>query len=261
MQRAAIRKTTAALVALLAVGALALTVREVVGSDHVDTAEVELSPALDLNDVYAFPGSEDDRIVLVMTVGSPISRMSEPRFDGNALYQFRVDNSGDAVEDLVIQVLFDDMSDGTQQVHVLGPAAPPATGMNSSLVDSEAVSGTLGETFTAGDMQVFAGERVDPFYLDFEQVVRILPDRRPATFLNDISEIGRATAFRPDQAECNEDGDITGDAGPFDPNHGCAQNLFTGARTLAIVIELPESALNAPAGSDGSIGIWSTISR
>lgn len=261
MRSAAIRRTTTALAALAAVGALALTVEEVIGSDHVDTAEVELSPALDLNDVYVFPGSSDDRIVMVMNVGSPISRLAEPRFDGNALYQFRVDNTGDAVEDLVIQVLFDDMEDGTQQVHVMGPAAPPATGMVSRLLEVTAASGTLGQAFTAGDMQVFAGPRLDPFYIDFEQVVRILPDRRPATFLNDTTALGRAMAFRPDASECNAEGQVTGDAGPFDSDHGCAQNLFTGASTLSIVIELPESALGAPAGTDGMIGIWTTISR
>lgn len=261
MRRALPHWTARALAGAAAVLAIALVAKESVGSDHVDTAEVELSPALDLNDVYVFPGSSDDRIVLVMDVGSPIARLPQPAFDGNALYQFKIDNSGDAVEDLVIQVLFDDMSDGSQRINVLGPAAPADTGMKSRLIESPLVQGNTGEAFSSGDMQVFAGPRLDPFYIDFEQVVRILPDRRPATFLNDTSQLGRASAFRPAPSECDASGEVTGQPGPFDPDHGCAQNLFAGARTLSIVLELPESALGVPSGADASIGIWATISR
>ncbi len=37
-----------------------------IGSDHQDTAEVEMNPKMDMTDVYAFPGSAPGRIVLVM---------------------------------------------------------------------------------------------------------------------------------------------------------------------------------------------------
>ena len=250
-----------ALATLVASGAVALLARESMSSDHVDTAEVELSPALDLNDVYVFPGSTSDRIVLVMDVASPLERLTEPEFDGTAVYQFNVDNTGDAVEDLVIQVLFDDMTDGTQEVSVLGPAAPVTTGMLVRLVEGPVVQGTMGESFTQGSMQVFTGARLDPFYIDFEQFVRILPDRRPYTFLNDTASLGRASAFRPATSECGSGGAVTGNAGPFDPAHGCAQNLFAGLHTLSVVIEMPESMLGVPSGADGKIGVWATIAR
>lgn len=261
MRRKRVSRQSVVVAMLMATGALALFARESMSSDHVDTAEVELSPALDLNDVYVFPGSTADRIVLVMDVASPIERMAEPKFDGNAVYQFNIDNSGDAVEDLVIQVLFDDMTDGTQRVSVLGPEAPVQTGMQVRLVSGPLVEGDVGESITSGTMQVFTGPRLDPFYIDFEQFVRILPDRRPYTFLNDTASLGRATAFRPAPSECGGGNEVTGDPGPFDPNHGCAQNLFAGLHTLSVVIELPESALGVPAGADGQIGVWTTIAR
>ena len=261
MSRVRVSRHGVVVATLVASGAVALFARESMSSDHVDTAEVELSPALDLNDVYVFPGSTDDRIVLVMDVGSPIERMSSPQFDGNAVYQFNIDNTGDAVEDLVIQVLFDDMTDGTQRVNVLGPAAPVQTGMQVRLVSEPVAEGQVGESFTSGTMQVFSGPRLDPFYIDFEQFVRILPDRRPYTFLNDTASLGSATAFRPAPSECGAGNEVTGDAGPFDPDHGCAENLFAGMHTLAVVIELPESALGVPAGADGKIGVWTTIAR
>ena len=42
-------------------------------SDHQDTPEVELNPRMDINDVYAFPGSTSDRVALVLTTSSPLS--------------------------------------------------------------------------------------------------------------------------------------------------------------------------------------------
>ena len=47
---------------VLAAGLLALTgvagaAGLAIGSDHQDTAEVEMNPKLDMTDVYAFPGS------------------------------------------------------------------------------------------------------------------------------------------------------------------------------------------------------------
>lgn len=239
------RATLSAVLALAVAGGAVATLS---ASDHVDTAEVELSPRLDLNDVYAFPGSSDGRIVLVMNVASPISRLGATgaRFDANALYQFKVDNTGDGVEDRVIQVLFDDMTSGTQRVNVLGPAAPADTGQVNRLIPASGtvLQGDLGTAFgSASAMQVFAGPRKDPFYLDFEQFVKILPDRRPATFLTNPPSASRFRGPAPD---------FTGET---------PVNFFDGANTLSIIIELPESALGVAAGADAKIGLWATIAR
>lgn len=241
--------TRAAAVAIAALVLGGVVAGSVVASDHVDTAEVELSPRLDLNDVYVFPGSSDSRIVLVMDVASPISRLGATgaRFDPNALYQFKIDNTGDAVEDRVIQILFDDMTDGTQRVNVIGPVAPSDTGQRNRMVavtSSNLLQGTLGTAFgSATSMQVFAGPRQDPFYLDFEQFVKILPDRRPATFLTNPGSASRFRGPAPD---------FTGET---------PVNFFAGANTLSIVIELPESALGIGTAADAKTGIWATIAR
>ncbi|HEY0037356.1 MAG TPA: DUF4331 family protein, partial [Longimicrobium sp.] len=180
------RLGAAAVLTAAALAGVALMAREGTSSDHVDTAEVELSPQLDLNDVYVFPGSTDGNIVLVMNVASPINAFgrSITRFDPNALYMFKIDNNGDAVEDLVLQFLFDEMSDGTARVNVLGPAAPnnvDAQGMrNRPVTGPVSANNAYGATFTtASGMQVFTGPRNDPFYIDLEQFLQILPDRRP----------------------------------------------------------------------------------
>src|SRR2546427_6357381 len=57
-------KLVAALVILSGAGTAAL-IKNALASDHQDTPEVELNPRLDINDVYVFPGSSSDRLVLV----------------------------------------------------------------------------------------------------------------------------------------------------------------------------------------------------
>jgi hypothetical protein len=250
------RLGAAAVLTAAALAGVALMAREGTSSDHVDTAEVELSPQLDLNDVYVFPGSTDGRIVLVMDVASPINALgrSITRFDPNALYQFKIDNNGDAREDLVLQFLFDEMTDGTSRVNVLGPAAPnnvDAQGMrNRPVTGPVSANNAYNATFTtANGMQVFTGPRNDPFYIDLEQFLQILPDRRPATFLTEV-----AFDAKMPRAFC-------GPAAPFDTT--CQpKDLLLGANTLSIVVEMPESMLGVAAGNAAAqLGIWATIGR
>src|SRR5688572_19915247 len=140
----------------LLVAATAIVGHRVLASDHQDTPEVELNPRMDINDVFAFPGSAADRIVLAMTTSSPIQG-TNASFDNNLLYQFRIDNSGDAVEDRVIQVTFSGTG-ANQTVTVRGPIAPSMTGMRSTLVnDPQAITGTVGQTLgSPTGFQVFA---------------------------------------------------------------------------------------------------------
>jgi hypothetical protein len=213
----------------------------VVASDHQDTPEVELSPRMDINDVYAFPGAGDDRIVLVMTTSSPITpgQTATAAFDPNLLYQMKVDNTGDALEDLVFQFTFE--GSGTdQRVTVRGPIAPEMTGVRNTVVDNAAtLRGSINTNLGSPNaLQVFAGVRDDPFFLDLEQFFRIVPDRKPVTGpLSMLPAMPTATAFRP---------------------AGQAVDYLRGFNTLALVIELPRAQL---LGAGHRIGIWGTISR
>jgi len=56
------RKVAISIAALVIAGAgsLGVALRSSLASDHQDTPEVELHPRLDINDVYAFPGSNAD---------------------------------------------------------------------------------------------------------------------------------------------------------------------------------------------------------
>lgn len=302
MQRPKLRNWKAVAPVLLVAGAIGagLAVKESTGSDHQQTPLTELNPRLDITDVWAFPGSSDDRIVLGMTIASPLIGNQGAFFDPNALYQFKIDNNQDGFEDLVIQFSFDQLATGAQTVDVIGPVAPrggvhpgglfpgPVSGaFNISGVRDRFVGGTpvvrraaLNSAATgnlpavtgaaAGSMQVFAGLRDDPFYIDLPQFFRIIPDRRPV--VGPLSRIGQepnappsaftstASAFRPPCGANNQFDPAR--VGPFDPLHGCAVDFLAGLNALAIVVELPEAQLTrGRGGSDPQIGIWATISR
>src|ERR1041385_4866574 len=92
-------------------------------------------------------------------------------FDHNQLYQFKIDNTGDAREDKVIQITFSG-SGTSQTVQVRGPVAPPVPGAMANTVTTidPAVTGKINTNLgSATGMQVFAGPRDDSFFLDLEQ--------------------------------------------------------------------------------------------
>jgi uncharacterized protein DUF4331 len=212
-------------------------------SDHQDSPNVELNPLQDLTDVYAFPSPVAGRMVLVMNTRAFLTpaQSAGAGFDHNQLYQFKIDNSGDAREDKVIQVSFSG-SGAAQTVEVRGPVAPPVLGAmanvlaNSAVTVSGAINSSLG---SASGMQVFAGARDDSFFIDLEQFFRIIPDRKPVGgTLAQLPNTPTASGFRP---------------------AGQAQNYVAGFNVLAIVVELPIAELTA--GGTAKLGIWGTISR
>lgn len=217
-------------------------------SDHQDTPFVELNPKTDMTDVYAFPGGAG-RIVLAMDTRAFLtpaqaSDPAEASFDSDLLYQFKIDTNGDAVEDKVLQVSFTGEG-ASQQVEVRGPIAPPTTGaMENTLADvTPAVTGALNTVLgSASGMQVFAGPRDDPFFIDLEAAFCILPDRRPVQ-----GALAGGCALTPSQ--------------PGTPfyfrNPGV--NYVNGFNVNSIVIELSTAQIEGAA--PGKLGIWGTISQ
>ena len=226
--------------AVVVVGAAALVVSQRArASDHQDTPETELNPRMDINDVYAFPGSSADRIALVVTTSSPIAGQSAS-FDPNLLYQIKVDNTGDAVEDLVFQVSFDNGVGAAQKFQVRGPVKPSMTGTKTMAETSGTIlEGTVGSNAgSATGLQAFAGLRADPFVIDLEQFFNVIPDRRPSTGSLSVQNGAAATSFRTPGVDFLK---------PFN--------------ALAIAIELPKSALQSSTAADAKFGVWATISR
>jgi hypothetical protein len=196
-----------------------------------------------MSDVYAFPAADAGRIVLAMNSRPLLTPAQTPSasFDPSILYQFKVDNTGDAKEDRVIQIVFRGTG-SSQTVEVRGPMAPPVQGAMMNVVSTTApvVTGSINQVLgTSTGMRVYAGAREDPFFLDLEQFLRILPDRRPSTgALSQIPETPTATSFR---------------------SAASAVDALKGSNVLSIVIELPTTDLTT--GGNAKIGVWGTISR
>ena len=212
---------------LLATAAALGVTRWIKASDHKDSALLAADHAADIADVYTFKSPVNpDNVVLVMTVSGfiPPSEASTTFFDPNVLYQWKIDNDGDAVEDLVIQA-FVTGTGGHQVMHFRGPAAPAATGTTDRVVlgpETATVgvsNGAAPIVASRGGMTVFAGVRDDPFFFDLVQFKKIIA--------------GEATAFR---------------------NPGV--DTFAGFNVLGIVAEVPSSLLGGQ-----KLGVWGTTSR
>ena len=232
---------------LAAVGLVAglATAGVVLASDHQDTPEVELSPRYDVNDVYAFPAAREGRIALVLGTSSPLTPAQTPSAafgtKEQELYQLKVDNNGDAVEDLVFQVTFTGKA-GNQRVTLRGPYKPKTVGAagNVLLGGPPTVAGPVNRVLgEANGVRLFAGPRDDPFFIDLEQFFRIIPDRRPST--GPLSVLPTpASSFREKSS---------------------AIDFVRGFNDLAIVIELPAAMLAADGKTPGKFGVWGTTSR
>jgi hypothetical protein len=140
------------------------------------------------------------------------------KFDENTMIEFKIDNTGDNIEDLVIQCVYKN-----GRMYVYGPVKPAETGLASRVVGTASVSvpitpygASAPMTATSSNgIMAFAGPRDDPFYFDLDQFHKITA--------------GTATGF-------NNPGTDT----------------FGGTNVMSVVIEVPKSLLN----SNGKINVW-----
>src|SRR6185437_9541824 len=227
------RRLVGALLATCVLATGAGLARRAIASDHQDSPDVELNPAMDMTDFYAFPGSTAGNIVLVMDSWAFLTPAETPStsFDPNLLYQFKIDNTGDAKEDLVLQVTFQGTG-SDQTVQVRGPIAPPVAGAMRNTVATAApvVSGKVNTVLSASGIKVFAGARSDQFFIDLEQFFRVLPDRKPVTGpLANLPSTPTASGFRSPGVD-----------------------YVAGHNVLSIVVELPASMVTA--GGKSKVG-------
>ena len=154
--------------------------------DHVDATNVT-GTSSDIADFYAFEGDNPDNTVFVATIQgilSPGGVTENAVFDEDVLIEFNIDNTGDFVEDLVIQAI-----KRGDSIYFFGPAIPNQTGLESGVLTSAAshlvqISSTQ-ETFITNEdgMSFFAGPRREPSYFDFNRFIDIANgDAAPAGF-------------------------------------------------------------------------------
>jgi len=199
-----------------------------IAADHIDSPKVA-GTNVDIADLYAFEGDDPNNTVFIATIQGPLTPgavTENAEFDEDVLIEFNIDNTGDFVEDLVIQAIRRDSI-----MYFFGPApvASEETGIESTIytenfagqVEISNVDETLVETNNG--MSFFAGPRRDAFYFDFNQ-------------FNEV---------------------VSGNAAPvgFLPP-GEASDFFDALNVLSVVVEVPNSMLgNAPAHVGGAVGI------
>lgn len=254
---------TCAGVAVLATASLS----PLTASSHREAPLISQDPLADNTDVYAFVSpSSQDKVTMIATfipLEAPYGGPNFYKFDDNVLYEIKVDNNGDAREDVTFQFRFkttvrnpntflyntgpitslDSANWNVQQTYsvtrvegswgrrssVLGsnlPTPPVNIGVRST-PNYEALA-TAAIRQLPGGIQVFAGQRDDPFFVD----------------LNVFDLLG---------------------VPPADTNNS---DSLAGYNVHAIAIEVPIAMLTADGSRPSSsndpnavIGIWSTASR
>ena len=228
-------------------------------SDHADTAENYNRPGADLADVFIFPSpSNNANVVLVMDLHPliPAGQGGNVSFDPNVLYQFKMDTTGDYVEDLVIQARFIGIG-ANQKVVISGPSRPFTVGTTAVFGQPYPTPGAINTIFspTAG-MTVFAGARSDPFFFDLERFFAILPDRMtPATG----QQVDFSSVLAADTPVVTQPSGLSGFRG-FDASHpsppfdrSASSDLLANLNVLSIVVELPRALLGG-----GMVNLWET---
>ncbi len=210
-------KKTKLIIAAVAV-ALTLGGGILLASDHADAPNVK-GKSTDITDLYVFQGANTNNLVFVGNVQGLMSPTTTQTasFDENTEIEFKIDNTGDNVEDLVIQCVYKG-----GKMYIYGPVKPAQTGLTSTIVGTAAVvvpvtpygSAPIIATSKSGIM-AFAGPRDDPFFFDLDQFHKITG--------------GTATGF-------NNPGTDT----------------FAGTNVLSVVVEVPKTLLN----STGKLGVW-----
>ena len=207
-------------------------------ADHRDGpifVNTQANGRADINDVYVFQSpSVAGNTVLIMTESPGPGPETPPTFDQTVTFDLKVDNNGDAVEDLTFRVTFGAPdANGVQDVTLRGlPASRfPPTGVIAQ--------GKTGQNIPVRGGGMFrAAIQDDPFFFDatgFKEFVANGP--------------GPGVVFpRPVPAN------------PASPRPGDAQNFFgPNVNTLAITLEIPSTKLTPTA--NGIIGVWGTTSR
>jgi hypothetical protein len=190
-------------------------------SDHND-APLVAHKADDITDLYAFQGENTNNLVFVGNVQGLLTPTATQtaKFDPNTLIEFKIDNTGDNIEDLVIQCVYNN-----GKMYIYGPVKPVAPGLTSTIVGDAAVvvpvtaygqNPVIGTS--PGGIMAFAGPRDDPFFFDLDQFHKITG--------------GTATGFT-------------------NPGH----DSFAGTNVLSVVVEVPKSLLHA-SPTTGKLGVW-----
>lgn len=142
-------------------------------SDHFDGPFVLSDPSIDITDMYVFPSPENpERVVLIMNVLPNAG--SSKWFSGALEYRFRLRpvsikgtgaNAGfeASADEVVFSCTFDEINDTAQY----GRCRSPDTVLDLAVGET-----TGDDEYASSGMRVFAGARLDPFFMDVPGIVQ-----------------------------------------------------------------------------------------
>ncbi|WP_299127143.1 DUF4331 family protein [uncultured Winogradskyella sp.] len=204
---------------LIATAILGVATFVAIAADHIDAPAVTGGTS-DITDYFAFQGENTSNIAFVASVQGLLmpGDTGAAAFDEDVIIEFNIDNTGDNVEDLVIQAV---ARDG--QMYIFGPVVPSQTGLNSTIATDANNQVTVDITpygqdaivASSNGIMAFAGPRDDPFFMDFNRYGAIIG--------------GTETEF----------------ANP-------GTDTFAGTNVLSVVVEVPKSLI----GGSGTINTW-----
>jgi len=218
-------RTTLVIMAALAMLATLAVAPNVAGAaDHLDAPGL-MSPdgktRLDINDLFVFEGASEDNTVLALTVSPVAAERARFARVREGAYHIRIDNDGDAIEDITYSFTFvGHRKAGKQLVLVrraVGERASEAR-PGGKLVGIGTTNGYIKMFRQPG--KAFAGLRSDPFFFDL------------GGFLGTVEGSGSRML-----------------------NDGAENDFFAELNTLGIVLEMPDDLLGE------QINVWATTSR
>ncbi|MBT8183810.1 MAG: DUF4331 domain-containing protein [Eudoraea sp.] len=202
---------------LWGLGVMALSACILIAADHID-APSTMGTTADIADFFAFEPTEgsDNTTFVVDLQSNVLPDLAYGTFDEDILTEINVDLDGDLVEDYVIQAI---PRDGTMYFF---HGAPAQTGLNSPIMTGSSLGkveisegiAIVGDTDSG--TRLFAGPRQDPFFFDFFQFNAVIGGMAPEGFKS-VDE---------------------------------AEDTFDGANTMSIVVELPNSLIGTPTGTN-----------
>lgn len=194
-------------------------------SHHLDSPAARADARLNISDVYVFRGERGT--VFVMNVCSDAGGPDAPKgFHPEARYEFKIDSTGDAVENLTYRFSFGPPDEQESQAVELRRLVGEDAG-DDAADGTVLLSGTTGrELSTDGGLRVWTGRAGDPFWMN------------PAV----VEAVGQAFQHGTD---------VDVPAPDADP----VKSLFSGQKVRSIVLEVPDAGL-VPFTRGKDIKVW-----
>ena len=207
-------------------------------ADHLDAPTAKSNHQIDITDLYAFKSGAGTTLIMNVNPLTSPANSKTARFSTGALYEFKVDITGDGVADIAYRIKFSAnrlAGDGAAlQTYTVRRATGAAARVNAWTGTTYGSGGTTAYKRAprvkalAHSVRAFAGVRDDPFFFDLPGFV---------TFKNQLL---MGTTDIPTLL-----GGFTG------------TDTFAGTNVSSIALWVPNALLG---GTGRHIGVWATTS-